>query len=106
MDLYQSILKCYFGQNNDERLTKIKKLKEAIQKNKERINNATQMMLDGEINSSDYKSIKLYDDINTTLIREQASLELDKVDCATKILGSFSIFLDIWINFIWRRALR
>ncbi len=50
------------------------------------------MMLDGEINSSDYKSIKLrYDDINTTLIREQASLELGKVDCATKILGSFNL---------------
>jgi hypothetical protein len=54
------------------------------------------MMLDNEIQSSEYKEIKLaYEDINTTLLRERASLEIDKVDYSTKINGSFNLLMHL-----------
>jgi site-specific DNA recombinase len=87
IELYQHILKAFFGQNNDERLTKIKKIKGEVEKNKDRINTATRMMLDNDIQPSEYKEIKLaYEDINTTLLRERASLEIDKIDYSTKLM--------------------
>jgi hypothetical protein len=36
----------------------IKKVQTELEKNKQRINTAMQMMLDGEIETSEYKSIK------------------------------------------------
>lgn len=56
--LYQQILKSFFSQTNDERLMKIQRVQSEIDKNKTRINKAMQMMLDGEIESFDYKAIK------------------------------------------------
>ena len=71
ISLYEQILKAFFNQNKEERLTKIKKIQAEVEKNKERINRAMQMMLDGEIESFEYKSIKSrYEDLNSTLLRE------------------------------------
>lgn len=96
MDLYQQILKSYFGESNDDRLVNIQKIQQDIEKNKARTNKAMQMMLDGEIDSSEYKAIKSrYDEINTTLIRQRASLELDKVDYSSKIQKSFNLLKHI-----------
>jgi site-specific DNA recombinase len=96
MELYQQILKAFFGQNNDERLSRIKKVQADIDKNKERIDTAMRMMLDGEIESSEYKAIKSkYDDANTTLLRERASLEMDKVDYTAKIHGCFNLLIHL-----------
>lgn len=92
MDLYQQILKSFFGQTNDERLLKIQKVQAEIDKNKARINKAMQMMLDGEIESFDYKAIKSkFEMSNTTLLQERASLEMDKVDYSSTINGSFNL---------------
>ena len=96
MDLYQQILKSFFSQTNDERLIMIQKVQNEIDKNKTRINKAMQMMLDGEIESFDYKAIKSkYEVLNTTLVRQRASLETDKVDYASTINGCFNLLKDL-----------
>ena len=92
MDLYQVILKSFFGQG----LEKIKKLDSEINKNRERINKAIQMMLDGELDSSEYRVVKSnYENANTTLLRIRASLELDKVDYGSKVNGSVNLLKHI-----------
>ena len=92
MDLYQQIFKSFFGKTNEERLLEIKNVQAEIDKNKARINKAMQMVLDGEIDSFEYKAIKSrFDMANTTLLRERASLELDKVDYSSKINGCFNL---------------
>lgn len=101
MDLYQEILKTFFSQTNEQRLEKIQKVQSEINRNKARIDKAMQMMLDGEIESFDFKAIKSKFDIaNTTLLRERASLEIDKVDYASTISGSFNLLkhLDKFYN--------
>jgi len=66
MDLYQQILKSYFVESKDDRLATIEKDPASLEKNKARTNKAMQMMLDGEIDFSEYKTIKSrYDVINT-----------------------------------------
>ena len=96
MDLFEQILKAYFEQTSDERTERMKKLQSQIDKNKERVNKALQMMLDGEIAAADYKSIKSrYDDVNTTLIRQRASLELDNISYSGKIGGSFNLLRNL-----------
>ena len=96
MDLYQVILKSFFGQGLEKRLEKIKKLDSEINKNRERINKAIQMMLDGELDSSEYRVVKSnYENANTTLLRIRASLELDKVDYGSKVNGSFNLLKHI-----------
>lgn len=96
MDLFQQILKSFFGQNNNERLDRIKNAQNEIAKNKERVNKAMQMMLDDQIDSSEYKSIKSrFEDLNTILLKECASLELDKVDYSSKIHGSFNLLMHL-----------
>ena len=56
-----------------------------IDRNKARIKKAMEMMLDGEIESSEYKGIKSrFDMANSTLLRQRASSEMDKVDYLPK----------------------
>ena len=101
MELYQHILKSFFGQTNEERLAKIHKVQAEIDKNTARINKAMQMMLDGEIESFEYKAIKSrFDTANTILLRERASLEIDKVDYSSTINGCFNLLkhLDKFYN--------
>ena len=48
-----------------------------------------QVMLDGILDAGKYRAIKSkYDNQHTTLLRERASLEIDKVDYETTIKGS------------------
>ena len=61
-------------------------------KNNERINKAMQMMLDVEIVAGEYRAIKSrYEQWNTTLLKDWASLEIDKIDYTSKINGSFNL---------------
>ena len=47
---------------------------------------AMPMMLDGEIDATEYRAIKSrYEQANTTLLKERASLEINKIDYASKI---------------------
>ena len=70
-DLYQAILKSFFGESHLERLAKLKKLQENMLKNNERINKAMQMMLDVEIVAGEYRAIKSrYEQWNTTLLKD------------------------------------
>lgn len=96
MDLHQRILKAFFGQSNEERLLSIQNIQSEIDKNKARINKAMQMMLDGEIESGEYKGIKSrFEMANATLLRERASLEMDKVDYVPKINGCFNLLREL-----------
>jgi hypothetical protein len=64
-----------------------------------------QTMLDGEIDSSDYKSIKgKYDQANVELFLEQSSPEINKLDYTAKIHGSFNLLTHLH-KFILKRAL-
>jgi site-specific DNA recombinase len=96
MDLYQAILKSFFGESNEERLTKIKNVQAQINKNIDRTNKAMQMMLDGQLDSAEYREIKSrYDEANTTLLKQQASLEINKVDYIAKINKSFNLLKNV-----------
>ena len=101
MDLFEEILKVVFAQTHDERQAQINKLQSDMNKNKERVNKAMQMMLDGEISSGEYKSVKSrYDDVNTTLLKRRASLDIDQVDYSSKVCSSFNLLrhLDKFYN--------
>ena len=53
---------------------------------------AMQMMLDGILTAEEYRAIESkYYIPNTTLLRERASLEIDKTDYKTTIKGSFNL---------------
>jgi hypothetical protein len=89
-------LNLFFGQSNEARLSKIKKIQAEIQKNKERIDTAMRMMLDSAIDPSEYKIIKgKYEEMNTTLLRDRASLEIDKVNYSSKIQGCFNLLMHL-----------
>jgi site-specific DNA recombinase len=86
------ILKSFFGQTQEERFKKMKMIDGELNKNSERINKAMQMMLDGILDAGEYRAIKSkYDSQNTTLLRERASLEIDRVDYKTTIKGSVNL---------------
>ena len=60
-----------------------------------------QMMLDGEIESADYRSIKTkLEDSNSSFPREKASLELDNLDYSVLIKNSFNLLknLDVFYD--------
>ena len=96
MELYQKVLKAYFGQNLDEVKNKVRSIQTEISKNKDRINKAMQLMLDGEIDSSDYKAIKSrIEDTNTSLLRESSSINIEKSEFHAKVNGSFNILLHL-----------
>jgi hypothetical protein len=60
-----------------------------------------QMMLDGVLDSSEYRTIKSkYDSANTTLLRERASFELDRGNYLNKINSGFNLLkhLDKFYN--------
>ena len=99
--LYQRILKSFFSQTNEQRITQMQKLQAEIDKNKARNSKAMQMMLDGEIESSEYKGIRSkFEMANSTLLRDRASLEINKVDYSSKINGCFNLLkhLDKFYN--------
>jgi site-specific DNA recombinase len=57
-ELYTEILKTVFKVNTGEKNANEKGLQTEIEKNKERLNKAQQLMLDGEMEMSEYKEIK------------------------------------------------
>lgn len=99
--LYEKILKGYFGQNDKDRIEKVNTLQKKIDKNKVRLDTAMQMMLDGEIESADYRSIKTkLEENNSNFLREKASLELDNLDYSVLIKNSFNLLknLDVFYD--------
>ena len=76
MDLYHDILKEVFKENSKEKNCKGIKIKEEIDKNEKRIGEATQLMLDKQLDASEYRDIKKrYDLINATLAREKVAID-------------------------------
>lgn len=57
-ELYDSILKLVFKGRGSEKAANLTALQAEIEKNKERLNKAQQLMLDGEMEMSEYKEIK------------------------------------------------
>lgn len=73
-DLYQQITKEVFNSSNENKGRGQKEVLAEIQLNKERINNAQQMMLDSKITPEDYKEIKArYEPIIAKLERQHLS---------------------------------
>jgi site-specific DNA recombinase len=71
-ELYDLIVKEVFRANSEEKPVSHKQIQEEIQKNRERINNAQQMMLDAEITPNDFKEIKKrYEPMIDALVRQQ-----------------------------------
>jgi site-specific DNA recombinase len=58
MELFTTIMKQYTKQTNQHKTNQGKELTEQIEKNRRRIANAEQLMLDGEMPYNDYKAIK------------------------------------------------
>ena len=76
IDLYYEILKDVFKESETTKDAKLKKVQEEIDKNSERINKAMQMMLDGGLDSAEYRIIKnRFEQLNIPLSREKAALE-------------------------------
>lgn len=69
--LYQEIIKEVFKANSDEKHFSQKELQEEIGKNRERLNNAQQMLLDKSISPEDYREMKSrYEPIIDRLARQ------------------------------------
>lgn len=74
---YEEVLKSIFNANEKSQKTSIATIEEEILKNQSRINNAQELMLDGNIDSTEYKSIKTrFEELNSKLKREKTGLEL------------------------------
>jgi site-specific DNA recombinase len=70
-EIYREIMADIFNTNSDEKHFSQKQLQDEIQRNRERVNSAQQMMLDGSISPQDYKEIKArYDPIIDRLVRQ------------------------------------
>ena len=70
-ELYQEIIADEFDTNSDEKRSGKKALLDEIQINRERLNKAQQMMLDGSISPQDYKEIKArYEPVIDGLVRK------------------------------------
>jgi site-specific DNA recombinase len=96
IQLYRDQLKTFFVDNKSDRAGKLKAIEADLTKNKERINKASRMMLDGEIDSSDFKSIKQqYESENSVLLRERSVMENSTLDHETKVDGCFDLFMNL-----------
>ena len=74
---YEEVLKSIFSANEKSQKTSITSIEEEILKNQERINNAQELMLDGNIDATEYKTIKTrFEELNAKLKREKNGLEL------------------------------
>ena len=72
LDLYGDVLKKQLRTSNGENKTEAEKVSKDIDKNKQRLKNAQVLMLDGEINATEYKEmkIKLEEDLLTLTAEE------------------------------------
>lgn len=79
IDLYYKMMHDTFKLNGEDKSQALKQIKIEIDKNKERINNAQQMMLDGQLDAADYKDVKKrYDPEIDKLVRR--SMEIASLD--------------------------
>ena len=58
ISLFSEVMKDYFKQTGKQKMNRTKEISEQIEKNRQRIQNAQQLMLDGELAASDYKEIR------------------------------------------------
>lgn len=76
IELYYEVMKTLFKKNGKDHSKEVNKITEEIGKLKERLNKAQEMMLDGGLDTSDYREIKKrYEDNINQLIRNRNSLE-------------------------------
>lgn len=81
--LYNDITKDVFKQKLSTKDISKSQIETEIRKNRERINNAQQLMLDGEITADDYREIKKrYEPIIDKLVKEQ--IETESIDIEFK----------------------
>jgi site-specific DNA recombinase len=93
--LYQEALRVILVENKGDSKEQLLKLQTEIDKNKNRVTKAMQMMLDGQLDSSDYKAIKeQYETANASILKERAILSSQK-DYTTDIAGTFGLLSNI-----------
>jgi site-specific DNA recombinase len=96
MELYYEKVKEYFKANEKDVKKNISKIEDEIKKHQERINNAQQMMLDGELDSAEYKTIKIrYEALISDLSKEQINLELTETDYIKYLKRDFALLKNI-----------
>ena len=95
--LFQEIMKDYCKQVNKDKNSLTKEICEAIEKNRLRIHNTRQLMLDGELSATDYKEIKnryepeIEKQVSRQLLaREQDSNLLEHVNNAAGLLQNLT----------------
>ena len=92
LDLYEQILKKLFTRDNADRAQELKVIDAEIARNRTRIDNAMQMMVDGAIEPSEYRAVKArFEEEETHLLRQKMILDLDKVDYSRKVADSFNL---------------
>jgi len=91
--LFEYIMKDYYHQTNKDQTKAASELKTEIEKNRERIAKAQQLMVDGELPAADYREVKArYEPIIQRLERELSSLSqvdnnlLEYIEAAGDIL--------------------
>ncbi len=71
----------YFADNNRDKSKELKQINEEIEKHRTRINNAQQMMLDGQLEAKDYKEIKdRYESEINKLVRKSTQVTAQNGD--------------------------
>ncbi len=92
-DLYQDVMREIFESNTGTKVVSQKEIQAEIEKNRERLNNAQQMMLDGELSPEDYKAIKRrYEPIIDGLVRQHME--------SSGIEGEFKRYLKKGVQFV------
>jgi heterodisulfide reductase subunit C len=83
-EAYQEVIKVVIKDGSDGKKVNLKAIQAEIGKNRERLNNAQQMMLDGELSAGDYREIKkryepVIDKLESQLVEDnEADKELKK----------------------------
>ena len=95
--LFKEVMKDYCKQTGKEKNSLTKEITEAIEKNRLRIQNAQQMMVDGELSSADYKDVKSrYEPEIEKLVSKQLQVKqqdsnlLEHVTNATELLQNLA----------------
>lgn len=74
---YEEVLKGIFHSNSKNQKASIASIEEELSKNESRINSAQELMLDGKLDSAEYRVIKMrFEEKNAKLQKEKAGLEL------------------------------
>jgi site-specific DNA recombinase len=93
IELYQDILKDIFKDSNTDRDKKLQGIQTEVDSNTKRINTAMQMMLDKEMERSEYKDIKdRYEGLNSKLLRDKVAIEA--------MDGNYGIYLKSGMAFL------